>query len=144
MHGKGGKLNIHLDYSIHPKLKLQRKLNLIVYLAENWNPEWKGQLEFWSSDRKQCITSTDTLFNRAVIFDTTQNSYHGLPTPLECPEGRYRKSIAVYYLIDPVENCPVNSKAIYIPTEDQKDDPEVNRIINKRASMVTVDEVYRV
>ena len=144
MHGKGGKLNVHLDYSIHPKLKLQRKLNLIVYLAENWNPDWKGQLEFWSADRKQCITSTDTLFNRAVIFDTTQNSYHGLPTPLECPEGRYRKSIAVYYLTDPVENCPVNSKAIYIPTEDQKDDPEVNRIINKRASMVTVDEVYRV
>jgi hypothetical protein len=129
MHGKGGKLNVHLDYSIHPKLKLQRKLNLIVYLA---------------ADRKQCITSTDTLFNRAVIFDTTQNSYHGLPTPLECPEGCYRKSIAVYYLTDPVENCPVNSKAIYIPTEEQKDDPEVNRIINKRASMVTVDEVYRV
>ena len=51
MHGKGGKLNVHLDYSIHPKLKLQRKLNLIVYLAENWNPEWKGQLEFWSADR---------------------------------------------------------------------------------------------
>ena len=43
-----------------------------------------------------------------------------------------------------MENCPVNSKAIYIPTDDQKDDPEVNRIINKRASMVTVDEVYRV
>jgi hypothetical protein len=78
------------------------------------------------------------------MFDTTQNSYHGLPTPLECPEGRYRKSIAVYYLTDPVENCPVNSKAIYIPTEEQKDDPEVNRIIDKRSSMVTVDEVYRV
>ena len=53
IHEKGGKLNIHLDYSIHPKLKLQRKLNLIVYLAENWNPEWKGQLEFWSADRKE-------------------------------------------------------------------------------------------
>ena len=55
MHGKGGKLNVHLDYSIHPKLKLQRKLNLIVYLAENWNPDWKGQLEFWSADRLSLI-----------------------------------------------------------------------------------------
>ena len=48
IHGTGGELNVHLDYSIHPKLKLQRKLNLIIYLAEDWNNEWGGSLELWS------------------------------------------------------------------------------------------------
>jgi len=143
IHGCGDKLNVHLDYSIHPKLKLQRKLNLIIYLGENWNPEWGGQLELWSSDKKQCITSIDTLFNRAVIFDTTQNSYHGLPNPLSCPQDYYRKSLAVYYLTDPPKNCPTHSKAIYIPTEEQKNDPKVQEIIRKRASMMTASEVYR-
>ena len=45
IHGRGGKLNIHLDYSIHPKSGLQRKLNLIVYLTEGWDSEWGGGLE---------------------------------------------------------------------------------------------------
>ena len=74
----------------------------------------------------------------------TVSCFFGAVANKFCLVGCVRKSIAVYYLTDPVENCPVNSKAIYIPTEEQKDDPEVNRIINKRASMVTVDEVYRV
>jgi len=32
MHAAGGNLNPHLDYSIHPKMGLQRKLNVIIYL----------------------------------------------------------------------------------------------------------------
>lgn len=143
IHGQGDKLNVHLDYSIHPKLKLQRKLNLIIYLGENWKPEWGGQLEFWSADKKQCVTSIDTLFNRAVIFDTTQNSYHGLPSPLKCPDNYYRKSIAVYYLTEPEKNCPTHSKAIYIPTEEQKNNPEIQEMIRKRASILTVNQVYQ-
>ena len=50
MSSRGGKLNIHKDYSIHPRVDppKQRKLNLIVYLTEDWNPEWGGALELWS------------------------------------------------------------------------------------------------
>jgi hypothetical protein len=29
-HARGGKLNTHLDYSIHPKLGLERVLNLVI------------------------------------------------------------------------------------------------------------------
>jgi Rps23 Pro-64 3,4-dihydroxylase Tpa1-like proline 4-hydroxylase len=46
-HARGGKLNVHLDYDIHPKLELQRYLNLIIYLTPGWKPEWGGGLGMW-------------------------------------------------------------------------------------------------
>ena len=140
IHGTGGKLNVHLDYSIHPKLKLQRKLNLIIYLEENWNTEWGGNLEFWSHDRernkpdKRFIT-IDNVFNRAVLFDTTQNSWHGFPEPLTCPEGKYRKSLAVYYLTDPPEGTDPRPRALYAPTKEQEKNPEILKLIEERVRL---------
>ncbi len=49
IHNRGGKLNVHLDYSLHPKLGLQRKYNLIIFLEKDWKKEWGGgtwSLEF--------------------------------------------------------------------------------------------------
>jgi Rps23 Pro-64 3,4-dihydroxylase Tpa1-like proline 4-hydroxylase len=138
IHGRGGKLNIHLDYSIHPKLKLERKLNLILYLTENWNPSWGGNLEFWDHDplthRPSKLSKViENKFNRAVIFDTTQNSWHGFASPLTCPENVYRKSIAMYYLTDPKENTDNRSRALYSPNEEQKNNPEIEELILKRS-----------
>ena len=103
MHTGGGKLALHLDYSIHPKLNLQRKLNLIVYLEEDYDPKWGGSLQLWSHDDKnnkplEKVKEIEPLFNRAIIFDTTQKSWHGFPETINPPPGRIRKSIAVYYL----------------------------------------------
>ena len=105
MHGKGGRLSVHLDYSIHPKLNLQRKLNLIVYLEENYSPDWGGSLQLWSHDYKNIkplrkVKEIEPLFNRAIIFDTSQNSWHGFPDPINPPKGKMRKSFAMYYLTD--------------------------------------------
>lgn len=138
MHGKGGNLNVHKDYSIHPKLNLQRKLNLIVYLSENWNFTWGGGLELWSHDDKnnkpnKCEKVIDNVFNRAVLFDTTQNSWHGLPKPLSCPENSYRKSLAIYYLTDPLGEVEERTRALYAPREDQEQNYEVLNLIEKRS-----------
>ena len=140
IHGTGGKLNIHLDYSIHPKLKLQRKLNLIIYLEEDWNPDWEGNLEFWSHDKEKNkpdkrYVKVDNVFNRAVLFDTTQNSWHGFPDPLTCPEGKYRKSLAVYYLTVPPEGTDPRPRALYAPTKEQENNPEILKLIRKRATL---------
>lgn len=140
IHGTGGKLNIHLDYSIHPKLKLQRKLNLIIYLEEDWNPKWGGNLEFWSHDKEKNkpdkrYVKVDNVFNRAILFDTTQNSWHGFPDPLTCPEGKYRKSLAVYYLTDPPEGTDPRPRALYAPTKEQENNPEILKLIRKRATL---------
>ena len=92
MHSQGGRLSVHLDYSIHPKLKLQRKLNLIVYLEEDYNPDWGGSLQLWSHDYDnkkplEKVKEIQPLFNNAIIFDTTQKSWHGFPEPINPPVG---------------------------------------------------------
>lgn len=139
IHGSGGKLNVHLDYSLHPKLELQRKLNMIYYATEDWDARWGGNLEFWSGDSNtadRCVTTIDCKFNRAVIFDTTQNSWHGFPTAINCPDNMYRKSIAMYYLIEPNETVdPQRLRAKYVPSTDQRNDPYIDQLIQQRAKI---------
>jgi len=140
IHGRGGKLNVHLDYSIHPKLKLQRKLNLIIYMTEDWNPEWGGNLEFWSHNSKinrpdKKIVTVDNIFNRAVLFDTTQNSWHGFPKPITCPKNTYRKSLAVYYLTDTPEGTDPRPRALYAPSKEQENNPEILKLIEERVKL---------
>lgn len=140
IHGTGGKLNLHLDYSIHPKLKLQRKLNLIIYLSEDWNTDWGGSLEFWSHNSeknkpKEKVVTIDNIFNRAILFDTTKNSWHGFPEPLKCPESTYRKSLAVYYLTDPPEGTDPRPRALYSPTKEQEKNSEILDLIDIRSKL---------
>lgn len=138
IHGSGGKLNIHLDYSIHPKLNLQRKYNLILYLSPEWKKEWGGNLEFWSHDKKtkspkEKVATVECKFNRVVIFDASQNSWHGFNDPITCPEGHYRKSIAVYYLTVPGTKVEKRKRALYSPTQEQKSNTEIMKLIESRA-----------
>jgi len=148
IHGNGGKLNPHLDYSIHPKMKLQRKLNLIIYLAQDWQPEWGGHLGFWSHNATvngpdELMQETAIKFNRAVLFDTTKNSWHGITKPVSAPEGNTRNSIAIYYLAEPAEDAPERSRALYAPTVDQQDDQEILDLIKKRVDLQKSSSVYR-
>lgn len=64
-------------------------------------------------------------FNRAVIFDTTQNSLHGLPEPLNCPQNEARKNLASYFLCDPPKNIDARGEALFAPTKDQKNDSNI-------------------
>jgi hypothetical protein len=94
---RGGFLKIHADFNRHPKLKLDRRLNLLVYLNRGWQEEWGGQLELWDRDMTECRAKILPIFGRCVIFNTTDFSYHGHPDPLGCPDSESRKSVAVYY-----------------------------------------------
>ena len=80
-------------------------------------------------------------FNRAVLFDTTQNSWHGLPDPIQCPEEEYRKSIAIYYLCDLPPNISKRGRALFSPNEDQKNDEEVLNLIKSRSIIKNVNKV---
>ena len=140
MHGRGGNNNVHLDYNLHPKMCMQRKLNIIVYLSKDWKKEWGGGLELWSHNATinkplRCEKTVDIVFNRAIIFDTTQNSWHGLPTPIECPEGVIRKSIAAYYLHPAPAVTEKRMRAYFAPRENQKNDPAIEELIKNRATV---------
>ena len=147
IHARGGKLNTHLDYSLHPKLGMQRKLNIIVYLNSDWREEWGGNLGFWGNKDSAApgglVKEVVPKFNRAVIFDTTKNSWHGLPNPLECPPSQCRKSLAVYYLVSAESNVDPRAKALFAPAADQANDAEVLDLIKKRASVEMASEVYK-
>ena len=94
---KGGLLKIHADFNKHPKLDLDRRINVLVYLNKNWKEEYGGHFELWSRDMKRCESRVLPTFNTMAIFSTTDFSYHGHPNPLNCPPDRSRKSLALYY-----------------------------------------------
>lgn len=94
---RGGFLKMHVDFNHHTQLKLDRRLNLLIYLNKNWQEEYGGYLELWDKDMTQCEQKILPIFNRCVVFSTTDFSYHGHPEPLTCPEGQTRKSLALYY-----------------------------------------------
>ena len=100
---RGGHLGIHADFNIHGALKLERKLNLLVYLNEDWQSEFGGQLELWDRTMKECVVKVEPVFGRAVIFNTALDSFHGHPDPLNCPPERSRRSLATYYYSAPAE-----------------------------------------
>jgi hypothetical protein len=93
----GGKLAIHADFNIHPTTHLYRRLNLLLYLNEDWDQAWGGNLELWNAGMDACVTRTAPLFNRTVIFSTSDVSFHGHPEPMTCPPDRVRRSLALYY-----------------------------------------------
>lgn len=93
----GGRLGIHTDFNKHQRNGLDRRLNLLLFLNENWDERWGGDLELWDQDVQRCGQKIAPLFNRLVIFATTDFTYHGHPDELSCPEGVFRKSIALYY-----------------------------------------------
>lgn len=141
IHGAGGKLNVHQDYSIHPKIPMQRKLNIIYHLSRNWDPSWGGSLQLWSHNPennkpKELIKTVDIKYNRAVIFDTTQHSWHGFAGKLTCPESVYRKTLAIYYVQEPdASTVEERYRAIFAPSEEQQNDPEVLRLIEERTKV---------
>ena len=94
-----GRLNIHLDYEKHPILQnMQRRLNIIIYINQFWKTEWNGDTQLWSKDLKECCVSSYPQRNTALVFETTEESWHGLPNKIKCPDNIFRKSIAYYYI----------------------------------------------
>tara|TARA_A100001011_G_scaffold391086_1_gene475818 strand:+ start:1935 stop:2726 length:792 start_codon:yes stop_codon:yes gene_type:complete len=93
----GGHLNVHADFNQHPKMKLDRRLNILIYLNRNWKDENGGHLELWDKEMSECKKRILPIFNRMVVFSTTDFSYHGNPNKIKTDEYKSRKSIALYY-----------------------------------------------
>ena len=117
----GAFLNVHVDYNINPETKLHRRLNVLVYMNKDWHEEYNGAVEFWdlTDGKKEKIAQFTPSFNRCVIFETNEISFHGHPTPLNTPKGINRKSLATYYYTDtrPENEIAKEHNTLYVNTE---------------------------
>ena len=126
---RGGRLGVHTDFNLYSRLNLIRRINVLVYLNKDWRPEYGGNLELWNAEVTACIKSIEPLFNRCVVFNTDKRSFHGHPEPLNCPDTRTRRSIAIYYYSAPVTTI--------VPTD------EVRETTDYRARPGTSDAAVR-
>lgn len=116
----GGKLDMHLDYCIHPVSGKERRCNLIIYLNKDWKTEYGGDLELWDEKLTNRTSLVSPSWNTAIIFKTNDISYHGLPRAIKCPEGSYRKSLAIYYVSPKTVGALPRYKAEFHPTPEQR------------------------
>ncbi len=137
-----GKLDVHVDYSIHPEMNYERRINLILYLNSDWESDYGGHLEFWDTDIKHCIKSIEPKFNRAVIFNTSDISFHGHPNPLMCPENKCRKSLAWYFLTEPQDGVTERYRAKFVARPNDPMDKETEDFRKKRSEVSKKDKLF--
>ena len=140
-----GILNPHLDYVIHPKLNLVRKFNLIIFFTTKWKKSNGGELCLYEDNKQnkkipgKQIVKILPKFNRAVFFDTSLRSWHGVNRV----KKNVRKSMAVYYLVDKTKKVEKRYKALYSPLKNQLKDKKVLKFIKLRSNIKTSSKVSK-
>jgi 2OG-Fe(II) oxygenase superfamily len=119
---RGGKLGVHADFNKHRNYGLDRRLNLLLYLNKDWREEYGGHLQLWNREMTRCEQKILPIYNRMMVFGTTDFTYHGHPDPLLCPEDRTRKSLALYYFSNgrPADEVTGEHSTLFQP-RDEKD-----------------------
>jgi hypothetical protein len=109
---RGGHLNIHADFTTHHEHQdWARRVNILLYLNEEWPTEWGGQLELWDKEMTACRARVTPAGNRMLVFTTSFDSFHGHPDPLTCPPDQARRSLALYYFTR--EDAPIRRATNY-------------------------------
>ena len=119
---EGQGLDAHVDFNYHPRRRLHRRLNLIVYLNPRWEADWGGALQLHSDPwNESCdeVVGIAPFFNTCAVFETTESSWHGF-SQIRLPEAEARlsrKSFAIYLYTrerPPQETAPPHA-TIYVP-----------------------------
>ncbi|MBI1755470.1 2OG-Fe(II) oxygenase [Candidatus Azambacteria bacterium] len=118
---RGGSLGVHADFNWYPRLKVERRLNALLYLNKDWKKEWGGDLELWDKEMTHAITKIAPVLGRCAIFTTNDVSYHGHPDPLVCPEGVTRRSLAFYYYTSGASEKPKEARSTLFKKRPGKD-----------------------
>jgi hypothetical protein len=147
----GQDLDPHVDFNYHPITRQHRRLNLIVYLNQDWHDEWGGSLQlhrnpYVEPDQDEIVTVTP-LMNRCVIFETSERSWHGFQriSPPAGKSGLSRRSFAVYFYTDsrPAEETAAEHSTVYVERHlperfvpglmlEQPDIDELRRLLHRR------------
>jgi hypothetical protein len=133
---RGGYLNVHTDFNFDPDTRRNRRLNLLLYLNQEWDPAWRGAIELWTPALDRPFFSALPLANRVLLFETSETSYHGHPVPLATPPEITRKSLAVYYYSDWPADVSLRKETGYQLTRRQWAD-----LIGRIADLVSARDV---
>jgi 2OG-Fe(II) oxygenase superfamily len=91
--GRGDKLDMHIDFNWHYKLHAHRRCNALFYLTPGWKVDWGGALRLGVEEPVEYVP----VFNRLIVFSTTETSWHGQPVPLACPSDTLRQVFSAFY-----------------------------------------------
>jgi len=95
----GGHLALHADFNRDRARHLERKVTVLYYFGRDWEPAWGGALELWDEPRTRCEASHLPLLDRLVVMAHGDTFWHGHPSPLACPKGRFRAALSAYYYV---------------------------------------------
>jgi len=116
----GMSLDPHVDFNFHPSERWHRRLNLIVYLNPTWDDAWGGRLELFRDPHADAspTQSIGPAFNRCVIFETSERSWHAFDQ-IQLPPDHAdltRRSIALYFYTKdrPVEELADRHTTYYV------------------------------
>ena len=125
----GGHLDIHADFNLHPHMVVERRLNVLIYLNENWQEDWGGSFEVWNNEMTTKMASFVPVFNRMVCFSTGSDTFHGNPEPVNHPNGEPRQSIALYYYTATWDDTRKSHTTLFKPRpgSQDKEDKKVAR-----------------
>lgn len=120
----GGHLDIHADFNLHKPMGIERRLNVLIYLNQDWREEYGGSFEVWNMDMTKKEASFVPIYNRMVCFSTGSDTFHGNPEPVNHPDGQPRESIALYYYTATWDATRKEHTTLFKPrpgSKDQKD-----------------------
>ena len=117
----GGFLDILADFDFHNIMKLERRLNLLIYLNEDWKEEYGGSFEVWTNDMSRKVAGFVPTMNRMCCFSTGRDTMHGNPEPVNHPEDRPRLSIALYYYTATWEEGRIKQSTVFKPRPGSQD-----------------------
>lgn len=120
----GSYVDVHVDVNMNPEKGLWRRINLLIYLNKHWKDEYGGHLELWDKEMKVMHHKLAPNFNRAVIFETDDNSPHGYGK-INVPEGETRKSFYTYFY------TPIPENFVYRDSQfrSRPDDSTVRKVV---------------
>ncbi len=151
----GQNLDLHVDFNYHPETGRHRRLNMIVFLNREWDREWGGSLRLqynpWVPPQETESVEVLPVFNRCVLFETSEESWHGFDViripPEKAAEGVSRRSLSVYFYSDerPQEETAPEHSTVYVPSPlpasllaglSEEDAAEIQELVSRRDKQI--------
>ncbi len=139
----GGHLDIHADFNLHSHMKVERRLNVLIYLNPGWQEAWGGSFEIWENDMSRKVKSFVPISNRMVCFSTSSTSMHGNPETVNNPNGDARHSIALYYYTATWDDTRVEHSTLFKPRPGTADKADRQELRHARIRDVLPPVIYR-